>query len=272
VGVTPEDAYCRHLLRGHYENFWVSSPMVPRRLRPDMARIYAYCRSVDDLGDESSSLADAEARLEIWRRDVVRLFDGGSPTHPVLRALAATVHEHALPAQPFLDLIEANLQDQRVRQYPDWPTLKDYCMHSAAPVGRLVLHVFDVARPPLIEASDDVCIGLQLANFAQDVAVDADKGRTYLLQTDIAERRVPGAVRAMCERAALLLRSGHRLEAAVSGRLRVQLAMYRMGGEAILEAIARAGYRTDETRPTVPMTAKLRLLAVALAAPRSAKE
>lgn len=263
------DAYCRRLLQGHYENFWVSSPMVPRRLRADMARIYAYCRTVDDLGDESRGPDDAEARLGVWRRDVERMLEGGTPAHPVLIALAGTVRAHELPAAPFLDLIEANVRDQRVTRYEDWPALQDYCMHSAAPVGRLVLHVFGQARPPLIEASDDVCNGLQLANFAQDVAVDAQKGRTYLLQSDIAEHGVRGAVRAMCERAAGLLSSGHRLEAAVdSRRLRVQLALYRLGGEAILHAIAGVDHRTDEVRPTVPMSAKVRMLAGALAATR----
>jgi squalene synthase HpnC len=258
VGVA--DGYCGALLRGHYENFWVASPVVPRRLKRDLARVYAYCRTVDDLGDESSDMEDATARLGIWRQDVERLFDGGTPTHPVLLALAATVREHDLPPEPFLRLIEANLQDQVVTSYDTWPELEAYCHRSAAPVGRIVLHVFGYRQPSLAALSDDVCIGLQLANFAQDVAVDAEKGRTYLLRSEIAELGTRGAIRAMCERARSLLASGHRLEAAVAGRLRIQLAMYRMGGEAILDGIARAGYETDRVRPVVPMAVKVRLL------------
>jgi squalene synthase HpnC len=255
------DTYCRQLLQGHYENFWVASPMVPRRLRPHLARIYAYCRTVDDLGDESASPEDAEARLHLWMREVERLFAGGSPTHPVLIALAETVREHGLEARPFLDLIGANLQDQRITRYESWSELQAYCYLSAAPVGRIVLNLFGHADPRLGRLSDDVCIGLQLANFAQDVQVDAARGRTYLLQPEITEGGVPGAVRAMCDRADGLLRSGHELEAAVTGRLRWQVALYRMGGEAILHAIARAAYRTDHVRPTVPMVTKLWLLA-----------
>ena len=45
-------------------------------------------------------------------------------------------------------------------------------MHSAAPVGRIVLRLFDIRDPAAVALSDDVCIGLQLANFAQDVSVD----------------------------------------------------------------------------------------------------
>jgi squalene synthase HpnC len=264
------DAYCRRLLKGHYENFWVASPLVPRHLRPDFARLYAYCRTVDDLGDESPSPEAAGERLRAWREDVRRLFAGGRPVHPVLVALTETVRAHDLPADPFLDLISANLQDQRVAAYGTWEELLAYCRWSAAPVGRVVLRLFGFRDARLDALSDDVCIGLQLANFAQDVAVDRGKGRTYLLQPEIAELGYPGAVRAMCERAAGLLRSGHELEASVgSRRLRGQLALYRLGGEAILRAIARAGYRTDRIRPSMPMTAKVGLLIEALLLRRS---
>ena len=92
--------------------------------------------------------------------------------------------------QPFVDLIDANLQDQRVDTYEDWPALRGYCMLSAAPVGRIVLRLFDINEEAAVPLSDDVCIGLQLANFAQDVSVDKRLGRTYLLQSDIRNRGI----------------------------------------------------------------------------------
>jgi squalene synthase HpnC len=255
--------YCRLVLRRHYENFWVSSPIVPRRLRAHLARIYAYCRTVDDLGDESRSPDDAKARLRQWRADTERLFAGGTPIHPVLVGLAQTVSQYQLHPRPFLDLIEANVQDQLVTRYQCWPELYAYCQLSAAPVGRMVLSVFGHDDPHLNQLSDDVCIGLQLANFAQDVARDAAKGRTYLLQSDIAELGIQGAIKAMCERASSLLDSGAELTTTVGGRLGMQLALYHTGGEAILARVARTGYRTDTVRPTVPMITKLWLLAQA---------
>ncbi|MGH7912721.1 MAG: squalene/phytoene synthase family protein [Candidatus Dormibacteraceae bacterium] len=259
-----EDAYCRRLLRGHYENFWVSGPLVPRARRADLARVYAFCRTVDDLGDESRDPEDARARLELWRQDVKRLWAGATPTHPVLLALRETIRTRALPQEPFSDLIDANLQDQVVASYASWAPLIDYCRRSAAPVGRIVLHLFGISSSELLLASDDVCIGLQLANFAQDVAVDAEKGRVYLPQAEIQERGMRGAIEATCRRAWRLLQAGHGLEAATGGGLRVQLALYRLGGEAVLRAVERGGYRTDRERPTVSAAGKVKLLAVAL--------
>jgi phytoene synthase len=257
------DALCVRMARRHYENFSVASLVAPRSLRLHLARIYAYCRTTDDLGDESGD--GALWRLQLWQSEVEALFEGRPPVHPVLVALAGTVGRFQIPAEPFLDLIAANVQDQRVAGYASWEELEAYCMLSAAPVGRMVLRLFEVADPRAVPLSDDVCVGLQLANFAQDVAVDRGKGRTYLIQSELDRLGLPGAVEAMCERALGLLRSGHELERlAMPARLRLQLSLYRRGGEAIIEAIRRDGFRTDLRRPEVSAATKLRLAAAAL--------
>lgn len=265
VSLEAADAYCRRLVK-HYENFTVASRLSPRSLRRDLTRVYAFCRFTDDLGDESGDRAVATRRLRRWRDETRESFEHDERTHPVLVALNDTVGRFRLDAQPFVDLIDANLQDQRVDIYEDWPALRGYCTHSAAPVGRIVLHLFDIRDPAAVALSDDVCIGLQLANFAQDVSVDRRLGRTYLLQNDIREHGIEGATRAMCRRARALLASGLTLEALAPPRLRVQLALYRLGGEAILDAIAASGYRTAADRPTIDRTARVRIVAAALSA------
>lgn len=257
------DALCVRMARRHYENFSVASLVAPRPLRLHLARIYAYCRTTDDLGDESGDAA--LWRLRLWQSEVEAMFEGRPPVHPVLVALAGTVTRFEIPAEPFLDLIAANVQDQRVAGFATWEELEAYCMLSAAPVGRMVLRLFEVADPRAVPLSDDVCVGLQLANFAQDVAIDRGKGRTYLIQSELDRLGLPGAVEAMCERALLLLRSGRELERLpMPARLRLQLSLYRRGGEAILEAIRRDGFRTDLRRPEVSTATKLRLVASAL--------
>jgi squalene synthase HpnC len=249
------DAYCRRQASGHYENFIVASRLGNPQIRLDLARIYAFCRATDDFGDESG--ADATARLQRWRDEVAAMFEGSAPIHPVLVALRETVTRRRLPAKPFLDLIGANLQDQSVASYENWADLQAYCTLSAAPVGRMVLAVFGMSGIVAEQLSDDVCIGLQLANFAQDVSVDAGKGRSYLLQSEVRTLGTTGAIKAHCDRAKALLASGYHLESMAPGALRFQLALYRLGGLAIVGAIERSGYRTDTYRPTVSGAAKV---------------
>lgn len=253
------DAYCRMLTRRHYENFSVASRFVDRATRLDLMRIYAYCRTTDDLGDESPD-GTALMRLERWREEVDALFAGVAPVHPVLVALAPTIERHAIPAQPFLDLIGANVQDQHVTRYATWDELIGYCRLSAAPVGRMVLRVFDVRDPRAEQLSDDVCIGLQLANHAQDVSRDAAIGRRYLVDADVAARGIPGAAQAMVDRARSLLASGEELERSVPRPLRLQLTLYRMGGLAICNAIQAIGYKTEDERPSVSASTKASLV------------
>ena len=258
------DAYCTMLAQRHYENFSVASRLVPAPLRLQLARVYAYCRTTDDLGDESGSRESARVRLARWRDEVTQLFAGEPPVHPVLISLSRTIAAYQMEAQPFLDLIAANAQDQDVTSYETWNDLIAYCRNSAAPVGRMVLEVFSISSNDTKPLSDDVCIGLQLANFAQDVARDGALGRTYLVQADIREHGTHGAVRIMVDRARELLSSGRALERMAPGGLRLQLALYRLGGMAICDAIARIGYRTDVERPTVTRSVKAALVVRAI--------
>lgn len=256
------DAYCRHLTRRHYENFLVVSPFVSREIRRDLTRVYAFCRTTDDLGDESGS--NGTIRLARWREEVEACFGGERPIHPVLIALRETVAKHGLPAGPFLDLIEANVQDQTVTQYEEWEELRRYCLLSAAPVGRMVLSVFGIGNSRAEALSDDVCVGLQLANHAQDVRRDAAIGRGYLLRQIVRSAGAVAAIRDLTDRAEHLLTSGRELERMVPFGLRAQLMLYRLGGQEVVRSIRALDYRTDRQRPHVSNLRKLILVARAL--------
>ena len=179
VGGTVAEAYarCAELARAHYENFTVGSWLLPRDKRRHVYAIYAFCRFVDDLGDEHR--ADRLEALDAWQQDLLRCYEG-DPRHSYLVALRETIREFDIPQEPFLKLIEANRMDQTVTRYPTYRDLDFYCQHSANPVGHLMLHVFgyrDVERRRL---SDYTCTALQLANFWQDVDRDHSMGRIYI--------------------------------------------------------------------------------------------
>ena len=254
------DAYCRLLTLRHYENFSVASRFVPALQRRDLMRFYGFCRTTDDLGDESGTPELALERLARWRDQTEAFFAGKPPIHPVFIALRETAERIGLDAQPFFDLIAANEADQRVTQYASWPELEAYCMLSAAPVGRVVLHIFGIDDAQARRLSDDVCIGLQLANHAQDIKRDATIGRNYLLQDDLVKGGIPGAVRSLTDRARALLASGLRLEPLAPRALRLQLALYRLGGLAVCDAIARLDYRTDVARPAISKLGKMAIV------------
>ena len=258
------EQYCRKLALGHYENFPVVSWLLPRELHQHFFNVYAYCRWADDLGDETGDPQLSRELLTWWRGELADCYRGET-RHPVFVALRPTILEFSIPAEPFEDLISAFEQDQTVRDYGTFAELRDYCRRSADPVGRLVLYLCRQHRPETVAWSDSICTGLQLANFWQDVARDADIGRCYLPHEDrqrfgYSDSELTGRVtnRAFIElmqfevaRAREYLQSGLPLVRVLPAKLRVDIDLFARGGLRILEKIEAQGYRVWERRPKV---------------------
>jgi squalene synthase HpnC len=274
LGLPEARRYCRRLARRHYENFTVVSLLVPRRLRQAFCNLYAYCRWADDLADESTGPAEALALLDWWGRGLRACYEGQA-NHPVFVALGETIRQFALPSEPLADLLVAFRQDQTTTRYETFEQLLGYCRYSANPVGRLVLRVggdYDSSRA---ELADCVCTGLQLANFAQDVAGDWDRGRIYIPaeylrrwgcgEAEFARRECNDAFRhllaAEVDEAERWLRRGWPLVGLVGPELRLAVALFVRGGLAILEAIRRQDYDVWSARPRVSKLEKMRLMA-----------
>jgi len=263
--------------RAHDENFPVAFRLLPRDVRADMHAVYAFCRATDDLGDEGAPETRGE-RLLAWRADLERCF-GGEPRDPRLRALAATIVRRDLDADPFLRLVEANLMDQRQDRWATYDDLLGYCEHSATPVGRMVLGVLGYRDPWRAGMSDATCIGLQLANFWQDVRRDLqDRGRIYLPEEDMArfgvsedDLRGPRATPAVREliafevgRARAWLDRGAPLARVVPWRAGIDIRMFTAGGQAVCDAIARQGHDTLRRRPAPGRLGRARIAGAVL--------
>jgi squalene synthase HpnC len=256
-------AYCRRIATGHEENFSVVSWLLPKDLRPHMYAVYAYCRGVDDLGDEAEG--DRVALLDEWEAELRRCFEG-EPSDPRFVALAETVREYGLSMEPFERLVEANRRDQGSVRYENFDLLLDYCTYSANPVGRIVLKMFGYDDDERLALSDETCTALQLANFWQDVAVDAKQGRIYIPHEDMTHYGVSEAdvershvtegfrelLRFQVARTRMHFRNGLPLINKVRGRLRLDLKLFSLGGLAVLEAIEDAGYDVLTSRPRIP--------------------
>jgi squalene synthase HpnC len=239
------------------ENFLVASLLFTRHLRPHVRALYCYARLVDTLGDEWEG--DRLAALDELERELDAVY-GGTPSWPVMVELQPTVHAFELPREPFARLIEANRIDQRVAEYESWDDLKHYCAHSADPCGRLVLGILRKADDPaLVNASDDVCTGLQLVNFLQDVPRDLELGRVYLPAEDRRSFGVEDLDRPSPElrkllqfeaaRATGFLGAGETLRAEIGGRLGIAIGMFARGGLAALDALESAGWDVFTQRP-----------------------
>jgi len=272
-------AACQRLARAHYENFPVASRLVPRRMRPHVAAVYAYARLADDIADEGDAPVDVRhARLDEWLARLHaaaadRAFEGltclddrtAAAAPAVFAALGATMRTHRLPVSLFEDLVSAFRQDITVKRYATWSDLFDYCRRSANPVGRLVLRLSGRDDPALDRASDAVCTALQLTNFWQDLAVDWRRGRLYVpaeehertgadpaaLDSGRLTAEWRDALQACAVRTRELFAAGRAVCDGLTGRLRWELRLTWHGGMRILERLEQAGFDVFRSRPTL---------------------
>ena len=276
--IAQAQAYTRWLATHHYENFQVVSWLLPRNLHQDFYNVYAFCRWADDLGDEIGDRAESLRLLDWWQHELDSMYDGEA-THPVFVALMGTVERHAIPQEPFADLIRAFVQDQTVTRYQDWADVFQYCRYSANPVGRLVLYLCGYSDARRQQLSDATCTALQLANFWQDVSVDLDKDRVYIplavmekhgytVEQLFARQMSPAfaaVMREVTEKARSLFVEGLPLAGLVRRRLALDIELFSRGGMRILQKIEQQDYDVLSRRPAISKTERGWMLLAALA-------
>ena len=252
------------------ENFPVALRVLPRAVRDDLAAVYRFARFVDDVGDEAPVDTDGRlALLDRVERDVRRL-GTGTPVLAPVADLSGVTARRGVPLDTYLDLVEANRVDQRRTSYETFDDLLDYCRLSAAPVGRIVLHVAGASTAANVADSDAVCAALQVLEHCQDVGEDARRDRVYLPAAELREHGVAArALRAagtspalrsvvatQVARSRTLLEQGRPLVGRLSGWARLAVAGYVAGGLATAAALERADHEVlaQDVRPSTAGT------------------
>jgi len=256
--LTDSHQACAELARKHYENFPVASWLLPARLRPAVAAIYAFARTADDFADEGErEPRERLALLENYRRQLRRIEDGEHELPPPFDVLRETIDKFRLPLAPFHRLLDAFTQDVIKTRYADYGELAAYCHNSADPIGELVLHLTAGAGERNLAKSDAVCTALQLTNFLQDIGPDWQRGRIYLprdemrdfgvAESHIAERRYDANWRRLIEhqiaRIERLFETGAPLAGRIPGRVGWEIRLSLAGGRAVLEKLKRQNAR-----------------------------
>lgn len=264
VSLSEAYAYCAKITHSHYENFPVSSILIPKSLRPHVEAIYAFARTADDFADEPGLTQEQRLNyLHTWECYLETCLE--KPAGPIFTALAQTISHQNLPVKLLKDLLYAFRYDVSHNRHKTLQDLHTYSTYSANPVGRLILHLFGYRSEDQAKQSDAICTGLQLANFWQDVSVDLQQDRIYLPcdemhrfnlaenslfdQTASPEFRL--LLQYLVDHTRQLFVDGEPLLATVKGRLRYELRLTWLGGMEILNQIAKQDYNVLTQRPKI---------------------
>jgi phytoene synthase len=164
---TPEEILARA-----GKSFHLAGKFLPAERRAAATRLYAFCRGLDDLADESADVAQIEA--------VAAALEKNDKTHP-LAALYLSL-ENADPA-PAVALAHALRDDTGPVAINDEAALLRYGHGVAGTVGLMMARTLGATAPAAAWHAIDLGIALQLTNIARDTREDADRARRYLPKT-----------------------------------------------------------------------------------------
>ena len=171
------------LTRQSGTSFYYAFRVLPARKRRAIYALYSFCRTVDDCVDEPGG--EREAGLRRWAEEVRRCYEG-NPSTELGRDLAEALFEFPIPRGCFEDIIAGCRMDLTTQRYPTFADLRVYCERVASAVGLAAIEIFEYTDPRTRKYAVELGVALQLTNILRDVTADAERGRIYLPQADLA--------------------------------------------------------------------------------------
>lgn len=258
----------------HYENFPVISFLLSKDKRKDIAIIYWFARTSDDLADEGdlSSIERLNA-LDSFKNDFEESLKSNYK-NDFFQALHNTILSNNLSSLNFTNLISAFKQDIEKHRYQNFDEVLNYCQRSADPVGRLVLELHNIRDEKAFQWSDKICTALQLTNFYQDIEIDFKKGRIYLPEDEMRRFKVDENIfeikqnslnfsellKFSVNRTLVMFKEGEKLLKFLPLKLRIEIKWTILGGKAILNKIKEADYKIFGNRPKLTKLDLIKIL------------
>jgi 15-cis-phytoene synthase len=201
--MTPEQ-YCQDKAARSGSSFYYSFLFLPHRKRLAITALYAFCREVDDVVDETPEASVAQIQLDWWRKEIAALYKQ-QPSHKVTQALQPHLTACRIDEPRLLEIIDGMQMDLQQTRYLDFPGLALYCHCVAGVVGSLAADIFSSPNdntPPqssLVQSAalrsyaEKLGLAFQLTNIIRDVGEDSRRGRVYLPVEDLQKFSVTAA-------------------------------------------------------------------------------
>ena len=163
------------VFRANAKTFALAARFMPRARYEAVARLYLFCRYMDDLADAAPAGCNHE-KLVALRADFVN----GSSRDPIMADVLILQAEFGIPVAIVLDFIDALIADQWPRHLQTQDELIRFCYGVASTVGLMMCHLFGVKNPKAYPFAVDLGVAMQMTNICRDILEDAERQRIYL--------------------------------------------------------------------------------------------
>jgi phytoene synthase len=167
----------------HSKSFHFASGLLPEEKRSAVRALYAFCRTVDDIVDESTD-DQRESQLDYWRG----MIEHGSflDDDLVAAAWADTLTRYHIPRHYALQLIDGVNRDLTQARYQTFDELATYCYSVASTVGLMSMYIVGFKSNDAVPHAIKLGVALQMTNILRDIGEDYRNGRLYLPREELA--------------------------------------------------------------------------------------
>ncbi len=274
---------CRQITRKYAKTFYMATRFLPNHKQRSIFAIYALCRFLDDLVDETEDLVttqkididDVHRLIDTQKQRLLDVYEGRDPGgHPIFVAFSHTLKTFHIPVELPFELIDGVSMDLTKKRYETFEEVYEYSWKVASVVGLMTSEVFGYDDPKALEYAADLGIAMQLTNILRDVGEDLDRGRIYIpaedlrafgiTEDDLFERKLTPEFKAMMEFQIQRAESYYERSDAGIGMLsddsRLPVSMARMNYSRILMQIRENGYQVFDQRAHLSTAKKLAIL------------
>jgi len=161
-------------------SFHFAAAFMRRPERERTARVYAWCRFIDDLADATGDPAVAEARLDTWLECSRAAYDGQPSGIPLIDRVMREMAERGVPFTYPSHLALGVRSDLRFVAHRNLDELLLYAYRVAGVVGQWLSELHGVRDPWMLDRAAALGQAMQLTNIVRDVGEDWDHGRLYV--------------------------------------------------------------------------------------------
>jgi phytoene synthase len=165
-----------HSLQTGSRTFFFASLLMKTNVAQKAARLYMFCRYVDDLVDMSTDpVATGESVAAL-----MRALEHNEPYDDITADVIDLSKRCGIPRWIPIELLKGVQSDLDPVEVNTEQELLHYCFRVAGTVGLMMCYIMNVTDKEARRHAVDLGIAMQLTNIMRDISEDAQLGRRYL--------------------------------------------------------------------------------------------
>jgi len=188
------------IVKNSASSFYWGMKSLSKEKKRAMFSIYAFCRIVDDIADNSGHPQKKKKKLDEWIKKINILFSKKNHGTSILRELKISVNNFNLDQKDFIAIIEGMKMDVKENiKFPSKNKLKKYCERVAVAVGYLSIKVFELDEKLGKKYAYNLGMAFQLTNIVRDFSEDLKLGRCYIPDEKLKKYRIKKDIKLLQE-------------------------------------------------------------------------